>query len=348
MCDLGVSGIERVYWTVFSDVGGGHGSIRAVLVGTASATALVGAAMAFLQSNLKRMIAFVTVSQIGIVLAGVGLLTARGLGGATIGVVAQGLVRGALFLAVGLVLHELRHDDELRLRGLGRRMVPAGVLFAIAAFGVAGMPPFGPFLGTAVIEQAAVDAGYGWLPAVLTTATIVSGAALVRACGRIFLGLGADADEVLARQPEAAEREEGHEPAAHRSPVLLVPTVVLLIIGLGLSLAPRIAGRAEVAAAGMTDRGGYAAHVLRGVPPPSPPAAAKGLPPAWTWGLGAFSVAGALGLATVALHWRRRPGPIRSACRVLHAAHTGVIGDYVAWLLAGTAALGALFALLLT
>ena len=215
MSDLGIHAVERVYWAVFSDgLGNGQAAVRAVLTAVAAATAVVGAAMAFLQSNLKRMLAFVTVSQIGIALAGVALLTAPGLAGASLAVVAQGLTRGGLFLVVGLVLHELRDDDELRLRGRGRQMLPAGALLVAAALGLAGLPPFGPFLGTALVEQAAAAAGYGWLPAVLALAAIVSAGALVRAAGRVFLGAGGKSDVLLARQPEGAEAEEADAAAA--------------------------------------------------------------------------------------------------------------------------------------
>jgi multicomponent Na+:H+ antiporter subunit D len=349
MSDLGLHGIERVYWLVFSDgLGSGAGSVRAVLVGVASVTSLIGAVMAFLQSNLKRMLAFVTVSQVGVALAGIALLTAPALAGASVAVVAQGLTRGGLFLAVGLVLHELGHDDELLLRGRGRGMMPAAVLFTAAALALAGLPPFGPFLGTALIEQAAADAGYGWLPAALTAATLVAGGALVRAALRIFVGVGRSSDTLLIREPEDQEAEEAAaEPAPHRSPLLLVPTLALLVAGLGLSFAPRLAGQAEAAAARAVDRKAEAAYVLRHEAPPPPPRAVTGWPQGWTWALGGVSAAGAIALAGLSLLPVGRPLPLRRLCRALHAAHTGVIGDYVAWLLFGTGLLGGIFALLL-
>src|SRR5205823_10795648 len=130
-------------------------------------------------------------------------------------------------------------------RGRGRQMLPAGALLVAAAFGLAGLPPFGPFLGTALVEQAAGAAGYGWLPAVLALAAIVSAGALVRAAGRIFLGAGGKSDALLARQPEGAEAEEADAAAPHRNPVRPVPPLPLLPLGWGFRSAPGSAGQPE-------------------------------------------------------------------------------------------------------
>ncbi|MDX6513166.1 MAG: multicomponent Na+:H+ antiporter subunit, partial [Gaiellaceae bacterium] len=72
MSDLGLHGIARVYWQGFSGALGGHdaGAVRGVLVGVGVATVLVGALMAFLQSGLKRMLAFVVVAHVGLFLIG--------------------------------------------------------------------------------------------------------------------------------------------------------------------------------------------------------------------------------------------------------------------------------------
>ena len=75
--------------------------------------------MAFLQRDLKRLLAFVTISHVGVFLAALGLLTPRGLAGSTLYVITDGFVKAALFLAVGILIHRAGSGDELRLRGLG-------------------------------------------------------------------------------------------------------------------------------------------------------------------------------------------------------------------------------------
>ena len=72
MSDLGIYAVARVYWTVFDGALGAHADgLRTVLVGFAVLTALLGAVMCLFQSNLKRLLAFVTVSQIGLGLVGI-------------------------------------------------------------------------------------------------------------------------------------------------------------------------------------------------------------------------------------------------------------------------------------
>src|SRR5919197_942566 len=130
MSDLGLHAIARIYWPAFSGVFAAHtDDLRAILVGAGVLTALVGGTMAFFQRDLKRLLAFVTIGHVGIFLAGIGLLTARALAGTTLYVIADGFVKGGLFLGVGILLRRARHGDELRLRGEGGAAPMGGVIF---------------------------------------------------------------------------------------------------------------------------------------------------------------------------------------------------------------------------
>src|SRR5207244_13337178 len=154
MSDLGLYALARVYWTVFSGPFGSSASaVRGVLLGIACLTMLVGGLMAFMQRHLKRLLAFATISRGGLFLAGIALLTPRGLGGASVAVVGDGLVKAALFLGVGVLVHRLRSGDELQLRGKGRALPLVGVTFALGALVLAGLPPFAGFAGASMIER---------------------------------------------------------------------------------------------------------------------------------------------------------------------------------------------------
>src|SRR6185312_13527941 len=99
--------VIRVWDTVFSGLAGGSGPrMRAVLLGLGILTAVIGAVMALAQIHLKRMLAFVTMSHMGIYLIGVGLLIPLGLAGASLLVIGDGLAKSALFLGVGVVQHQ--------------------------------------------------------------------------------------------------------------------------------------------------------------------------------------------------------------------------------------------------
>jgi multicomponent Na+:H+ antiporter subunit D len=353
MSDLGLHAVARIYWPAFSGtLAGDVGSLRALLVGLGVLTALVGAAMAFLQRDLKRMLAFVTISHVGVFLAGIGLLTARGLAGSTLYVITDGFVKAALFLAVGVFVYRAGSGDELRLRGRGNRAPVAGLVLVVGALLLAGLPPLASFPGWELLVRSSADVGYWWLPAVLTVARIVTGGTLLRAGARIVFGWGDEDDPLLSPEPPA-EEEEPDVPKSRLSPPLLFgPAVALLALAIGVAFTPGLGERATQWAQRLEDRPAHAAEVLAGtIPPAAAPAPVDaGVAP---WAYSAASLAGAIVFAAFGLYRRRLPKLLRRSGRfleppvaVLKQLHSGVVGDYVAWLTFGVAALGGLVALL--
>ena len=339
MSDLGLHAVAKVYWPVFSGPLAPHTpALRAILVTLGVTSALAGSAMAFLQRDLKRMLAFVTIGQIGIGLVGIGLLTARSLGGETLYVVSDGLVRGSLLLVVGVLVRRLRSCDELEARGRGLRS--SAILFAVGALAIAGLPPVGSFFGRALIVDGATG-GYRWLPIVLTMVSILSGGALLRAVGRIYFGWGSEREPVLGEKPVSAEQEEpAHAPRGSLA-VMLASAAALLVVGVGMAAWPRLPDKAVAAATRTLDRPAHAAEVLEGKHPPRPHTSAPA-PSGTSIAAGLVSAAGAVGLALLALFGGlgtlARPAILR-----FKALHSGIVTDYVAWLTAGVAALGAAF-----
>jgi multicomponent Na+:H+ antiporter subunit D len=351
MVELGVYGVARVYWTIFAGVPETHGpGFRAVLLAFGTAGALVGATMCFLQRHLKRLLAFSTISHAGIFLIGIAVLTEKGLAGSGVYVLSHGLLKGALFLCVGILLNNVNSVDELVLRGRGRALWRTGVVFTACALAIAGPPPFGTFLGKSLIEEGATRLDYQWVPVVITIVSIVTSAAMLRAAGRVFLGLGPAEDAYLSGEPDE-EREVATDP--HRSGALmLLPTAALAVAGIGLSLVPGIEHHAEHAAHRFQDTPGYVAAVLHGKtahPSPGNFELLK-LPTASVlWGIASF--VGALALAAIALYRERLENALRTlrpatpVVGALKTLHSGAIGDYVTWLVVGMTVLGGLFAI---
>ena len=346
MSELGLYGIARIWWTGYSDALG-HEGLRAILIGAGVLTALVGALMALAQTHLKRLLAFATISYLGLFLIGVGTLDSDGLAGAALFVAGDGFLKGTLFACVGIVQHRLGHVDERALQGRGREARLVAALFALAALGVASLPPFGSFLGKALLEHGASTVGYGWVTAVFIAVAILTGAALLRAAGCVFLGLGEV--EEMEDESDVEEGEPAGETEPGRTPVVMaLPAAGFLVAALAIGVIPGIADAAVRAADRFLDRGAYAGDVLFGgsesssVPQP-------GLGPHWyDWLYAAISCAGALALAWVLL---LRPAALRGARRPLaglRALHSGHVGDYVAFAVAGAAVLGGLCAVTLT
>ena len=353
MSDLGIYAVARIYLTVFQAPLAPHvEGLRAVLVAFAVLTALVGAVMALGQDHLKRLLAFVTISQIGLALIGIGLLTPAGGAGATLLIPADGLLRAGLFVCLGAVLHRCGSVYQSRLHGRGRvlpRVFP--ILFVAGTLGLAALPPFGAFRGKAIIEEAAAEVGYGWTAAVFLLATALTAAALLRAGARVFLGWG----------PVAVARTDPREPATEDSELtgsrgrvptpMFVSAAVLIVAGLLVTAVPGAVDEAQRGAHLFADRDVYAAAVLgRPVPAPDPIHFVHIGVIAVV--LGVVTVLATLVLSAILLERIRLPFRLpRSVMRaaevsftLLRRQHSGQIGDYVAWATVGFALLGALFA----
>jgi multicomponent Na+:H+ antiporter subunit D len=346
--ELGLYAVIRVYWTVFSDPLAGIEGLRGVMLLGAVTTALVGGVMCLLQHHLPRMLAYATVSHVGLTLAGFALLGPAGTGGAVLYLVADGMLKGSLFISVGILDHHLGDVDELRLQGQGRHLGWLAGLMVAGALGLAGVPPFGTFLGKALMEEAASEAGVPWLIGLFVAVAALTSAALLRAIGRVFLGLGPG--QGRAGPGRSPGRAAVRHPHVHATQV--VPAVLLLAGALALGLAPRLAAEAEHAAGRFTDRPAYAAAVLQGAAEApsaeSHPPVHLAAPALWA----VLSALGGLGLALAALQPERLPARLRDgvsrawspAADLLRGLHGGTIGDSVTWLVVGMAGFGALLA----
>ncbi|HET8979583.1 MAG TPA: complex I subunit 5 family protein [Solirubrobacteraceae bacterium] len=351
MTELGVYAIARLYWVIFAGPMHPHmAALRAILVAVGVVTALLGSLMCFQQRHVKRLLAFSSVAHIGVLICGVGLLSDKGIAGDAVYVVGHGLIKAALFMCAGILLHRFRTIDEYDLHGQGRVVPAAGILMALGGLLLAALPPFTLFAGKSLLEEAASQAGYNWLIVVFVVASAVTGAAVLRVTARIFLGWGpTDAPEAgQARAGRVSEDEVGGRPE-HTPPMMIVVPAVLLALALAVALIPGAVPAIEAAAARFTDHTAYVTWVLRGRAVHWPSVAPSHISLADV-GYSTTSVVAAVGLAAVGLFGRplRRHVPVAierpwlRAVHVIRDLHSGHIGDYVAWWTAGASVFGAI------
>jgi multicomponent Na+:H+ antiporter subunit D len=357
MSELGLYGVARVYWTVFAGPLGSHAAaLRLALVIAGAVTALGGAVMCLLQVRLKRLLAFATISYMGVFLIGLGTLSAEGLAGSAVSVIADGLLKASLFLCVGILQYR-RNDSSLRVRGLGRNMPYTGVVFVLGALGLAATPGWGSFLGRTLIESAAKEfPDLGWVPAVLTVTEILLAAAAIAAAARVFLGWGAPLPGEVQESGDGSADDDGEEDdermsgPTDRTPALLyLPALVLLGASIAIGVLPDVQRLALAGAQRFMDSSAYVAQVLGGPVPVAHASSAITSPSLQDIlsGVGFTVVASLLGLIVVL---PRRLGalstPVRDVAGVLHRLHSGHVGDYVAWLTVGAVIFTGLFTLL--
>ncbi|MGI5400801.1 complex I subunit 5 family protein [Streptomyces sp. CA-135486] len=323
MVELGVYGAGRVYWSVF----GGPGGIPAAdaqraLVTLGVSSAVVGAVMCWHQRHLKRLLAYSTVSHTGLFLIGLGLLTPESAGGVAVYVLGHAGVKAALFACVGILLDRYGSVDEHELHGRAGELRLVAAMFVTGGLALAGLPPFAAGLGKAAVEEAAG----GPLTALFVVVSAVTGGAVLRVAARVFGGLGPRPSDDTAYETSGEDEEPETKGKLGRVPdtMLAVPAVLLcgaLAVGLVPGAAAGVGHAVDEAVAGVA-----------------------AVPVHWSAAgvaLGLLSTGLAVGLATYAVRQPRRPAA-RDWTEPLRRLHSGHIGDYVAWVLAGMTLLAAL------
>jgi NADH-quinone oxidoreductase subunit L len=127
-----------------------------VVAGTGALTALLGAAIALVQTDLKRALAYSTVSQLGFMMAGLGV---GSLAGGIFHLFTHAWFKACLFLGAGSVHHAAGTYDMTRLGGLGRRMPVTAGTYLVACLAIAGVPPLAGFWSKEAIAGDALAFG---------------------------------------------------------------------------------------------------------------------------------------------------------------------------------------------
>jgi multicomponent Na+:H+ antiporter subunit A len=187
---------------------------------------LVGGALFMLaQRDLKRLLAFSTVSQIGYMMLGLGLGTPLGIAAGLLHCLNHGLFKGGLFLCAGAVQHACGTRDMDRLGGLGRKMPRTFALWIVGAAGITGVPLLNGFVSKWLIYDAALEAGQPLLALVAWVGSILTVFSFLKATSGVFLG------------------EDGPDTArAHEAPATMIGGGAVLAAGcVVLGVAPQLA-----------------------------------------------------------------------------------------------------------
>ena len=162
-------------------------SMQDLLAAIALFSLVYGGLLAWRQSDLKSMIAYSSISHMGVVLLGIATLNISGLTGALTQMVAHGLVAGLTFLMIGL-LYERTHTRNVNHYSSLIHITPRFAFFTVLAFIAAvGLPGTAGF----VAEIHALIGGFeqwGWVVVFLTLGVMISAAYAIRTVGRLFTG----------------------------------------------------------------------------------------------------------------------------------------------------------------
>ena len=135
----------------------------------------------------------------GLMIIGFALLGSDALAGTVLYVLGHGMVKAALFICAGILLHRFQSVDEFELRNLGRKTPWTGVLMLVGALGLTSLPPFLNFSGESLIDSAAEKLHLSWLSAIFVLTGAFTAAAVLRVTGRVFMGWGPAAESASQR-----------------------------------------------------------------------------------------------------------------------------------------------------
>jgi len=151
-------------------------------------TIVMAAALALLQSGMKRLLIYHTVSQMGYIILGVSLGSSLGVAGGLLHLVNHMLFKNLLFLVAGAIMVKTGIENLDRLGGIGRKMPVTLGVFAIGAFSIAGIPPFNGFTSKWIIYEAAMEKGYVFLALLSLLASVLTLASFVKFLHSAFFG----------------------------------------------------------------------------------------------------------------------------------------------------------------
>ena len=265
------------------------------------ASGILGVAFALGQHDLKRLLAYHSVENIGIIVMGLGLglagralgqpvWVALGLGGALLHVLNHALFKSLLFLGAGAVLHATGTREMDRLGGLARAMPWTSRWFLLGAVAICGLPPLNGFVSEWLVYLGLLETFDRWpwgafaLPGLALIGALAV-ACFVKAFGAVFLG--------NARSPAG---EHAHESRGLTLPMAVLAGACVFIGLIPYSLAPLLDAAVATAAR------------LSG-----PVGAVLSVAPLYSLGIFAVSLAGAVVLLALAQRWRVRRAPLSLA-----------------------------------
>lgn len=217
----GAFGLVRLVQDVYgAELAAALGVAQALAI-AAGITIVYGSVRALFQADIKRRLAWSTVSQVSYIALGVALGGPLALIGGLVHLVHQGLMKITLFFCAGIFAERLGIHAVDELDGVGRRLPWAAAAFTVGALGMIGLPPIAGFVSKWYLGLGALAAGQGWALGVLVVSTLLNAAYFLPLLHRLWF-----------RPPPAAWP---HETRPGRAVVagLTVPAVATALLAIG-------------------------------------------------------------------------------------------------------------------
>jgi formate hydrogenlyase subunit 3/multisubunit Na+/H+ antiporter MnhD subunit len=170
----GAFGIVRVIYDVYGIRTAADLGVLTPLAIAAAVTIVYGSVRALTQDDLKKRLAFSTVSQLSYIMLGVAIVGPLATTGGVVHLIHQGIMKITLFMCAGVVAEILHIKKVSEMAGVGRRLPLTMAAFTVAAFGMMGVPPTAGFVSKWYLGLGGLDAGQNWVLLVLATSSLLN------------------------------------------------------------------------------------------------------------------------------------------------------------------------------
>ncbi len=221
----GAFGIVRVVYDVFGVEFAADLGVTGPLAWLAAFTIIYGSLRALFQDDLKRRLAFSTVSQVSYITLGVAIAGPIATIGGVVHLVHQGLMKITLFFCAGNLAETLGIHKISEMNGVGRRMPWTMAAFTIGAFGMIGAPPIAGFITKWYLGLGALEVGQDWVIFVLAGSSLLNAAYFLPILHRAWF-----------QEPPDAWPEEHNFGRKETAWALLLPPVLTAILALAVGL----------------------------------------------------------------------------------------------------------------
>jgi len=229
----GAYGIVRITYDLYGQALATSLGLLTPLAVLAAITIVYGSLRALAEDDLKKRLAFSTVSQLSYIILGVGLASVTGATGGLAHLVHQGIQKVTLFYCAGNFAKAIGVKRVSEMDGVGRRLPVTTATFTVAALGMIGIPPTAGFVTKWHLGLGSLDAGQGWVLAVLVASSLLNAAYFLPAIARAWFAPGE-----APRQPELGAERRALSWWLLAPPVATAASVLVFGLLAGMPLSP--------------------------------------------------------------------------------------------------------------
>ncbi len=190
---LGIYLLARISLDMFTL----HGSLKMLLLIIGAVTIILAVMMALVQHNLKKLLAFHTVSQVGYMVMGIGTGVPIGIVGGLFHMMNNAIYKSCLFLGAGAVEKRTGTSDLESLGGLSKAMPVTFVAMLIASLSISGVPPFNGFVSKWMVYQGTIEMGGSVFLVAAMFGSALTLASFIKVMHSVFLGKRPDQHKMV-------------------------------------------------------------------------------------------------------------------------------------------------------